>query len=120
MNAFDDDIRKAVGAEDTAGDEGLIEQVAATFRTRMRVWVVLSWCFTAAWAVVAIWAAVSFFGAATTREWILYATVFQVAAISVVMLKLWYWMEMNRHTHTREIKRVEIQIATLVDRIRKP
>lgn len=119
MNAFDDDIRKAVRAGDAAGDEGLIEQVAATFRTRMAVWVVLIWCFTAAWAVVAVWAAVSFFGAATTREWILYATVFQLAAISVVMLKIWYWMEMNRNTHTREIKRVEVQVAQLVDRIEK-
>lgn len=119
MNAFDDDIRKAVRTGDTAGDEGLIEQVAATFRTRMRVWVVLIWCFTAAWAVAAVWAALSFFGAATTREWILYATVFQLAAISVVMLKIWYWMEMNRNTHTREIKRVEVQVAQLVDRIEK-
>jgi hypothetical protein len=119
MNAFDDDIRKAVRAGDTASDEGLIEQVAATFRTRMRVWVMISWCFTAVWAAVAAWAAVSFFRAVTVRDWIIYATVFQVAAISVAMLKLWYWMEMNRHTHTREVKRVELQIAELVDKVKK-
>ena len=117
MNAFDDDLRAAVRAEDTAGDEGLIEQVAATFRTRMRAWVVLSWCLTAVSAAVAAWAASAFFRAATTRDWVMYATVFQVAAITVVMLKIWYWMEVNRNTHTREIKRLEIQVAKLVDRI---
>ena len=120
MNAFDDDIREAVRAGDTAGDEGLIEQMAATFRTRMRMWVVLSWCFTAVWAAVAAWAAGSSFRAATARDWIMYATVFQVAAISVAMLKIWYWMEVNRNTHTREIKRVEVQVAQLVDRLAKP
>jgi len=119
MNAFDDKIRKAVRAEDTVLDDGLIEQIAATFRTRMRVWVVLSWCFTAVWAAVAVWAASSFFGAATARDWIMYATVFQVAAISVAMLKIWYWMEVNRHTLTREIKRVEVQVAQLVGSIER-
>lgn len=120
MNEFDDDIREAVRAGDTAVDEGLIEQVAATFRTRMRVWVVLSWCLTAVWAAVAVWAATSFLRAATTRDWVMYATLFQVAVISVVMLKIWYWMELNRTTHTREIKRLEIQVAKLVDRIGRP
>ena len=33
------------------------------------------------------------------------------------MLKIWYWMEMNRHTLTREIKRVELQIAELVHKV---
>jgi hypothetical protein len=49
----------------------------------------------------------------------MYATVFQVAAISVAMLKIWYWMEVNRHTLTREIKRVEVQVAQLVGRIER-
>ena len=120
MNAFDDDIREAVRAGDAAVDEGLIEQVAATFRTRMRVWVVLNWCLTAGWVAVAVWAAISFLRAATTRDWVMFATLFQVAAISVAMLKIWYWMELNRTSHTREIKRLEIQVAKLVDRIGRP
>jgi Family of unknown function (DUF6768) len=120
MNAFDDDIREAVRASDTAVDEGLIEQVAATFRTRMRVWVVLNWCLTAGWFAVAVWAATAFLRAATTRDWIMFATLFEVAAISVVMLKIWYWMELNRTAHTREIKRLEIQVAKLVDKIGRP
>ena len=119
MNTFDDDIRAAVRGEDTAGNEGLIEQVAATFRTRMRVWVLLIWCLTAVWAAVAVWAASLFLRAATARDWIMYATVFQFAAISVAMLKIWYWMEVNRNTHTREIKRVEVQVAKLIDILQK-
>jgi uncharacterized membrane protein YcjF (UPF0283 family) len=117
MSEFDDDIRQALRPEDTASDEGLLDQVAATFRTRMRLWIVLIWCLTALCAAAAVWAASRFFRAATTRDWIMYATMVEVAATAVVMLKLWYWMEMNRHTHTREIKRLEILVAKLADRM---
>ena len=117
MSALDDDIRHAVRADDPAGDEGLLEQIAATFRTRMRMWIVLIWGLTALCAAVAVWTASLFFRAVTTRDWILYATIFQVAALAVVLLKIWYWMEMHRHTHTREIKRLEWIVAKLVDRI---
>ena len=40
--------------------------------------------------------------------------------IAKSMLEIWYWMDLNRTTHTREIKRLEIQVAKLVDRIGRP
>jgi FtsH-binding integral membrane protein len=123
MNSFDEDIRRAVRDEAadaslaTAGDEGLIAQVTATFRGRMRFWVGLTWLMSAAWAAVVVWAAVAFFRATTTRDWIMYATLFLWGLIAVGLLKMWNWMEANRYTHTREIKRLELQIARLIERI---
>jgi hypothetical protein len=35
------------------------------------------------------------------------------------MLKVWYWIEMQRIVVMREIKRVELQIARLSARIRE-
>jgi len=32
----------------------------------------------------------------------------------VSYMKLWYWLELERHATTREIKRVELQLAHLV------
>lgn len=122
MNTFDDDIRGAmkVGADDSlinsAGDEGLIRQMTATFRGRMRMWVALTWMATLFWVVVAAWAAVAFFRAQGTRDWIMYACIFLFAGMAIAMLKMWNWMEMNRNTHTREIKRVEMQLARLAER----
>jgi hypothetical protein len=34
--------------------------------------------------------------------------------------RIWYWMELNRTTQTREIKCLEVQVAKLVDRIGRP
>lgn len=124
MSKFDDDLRTAMqpGPSDaslrSAGDEGMIQQVAATFRSRMRTWIVLTWAATALWAGVAIWAAAAFFRATDARGWTMYAAIFLFSAMAVAMLKLWYLMEMNRNTHTREIKRVELQLARLAERLK--
>jgi hypothetical protein len=125
MSSFDEDIRRAVRPEAgepllaAAGEEGLIEQITATFHGRMRLWVVLTWLMTAVWAGVAVWAAAAFFRATATRDWILYATIFLWSLIAVAMLKMWNWMEANRYTHTREIKRLELQVARLRDAIER-
>lgn len=123
MNSLDDDIRSAVHGDREhlagAGDEGLIEQVSATFRSRMRFWVALVWVMTLVMTGLCVFAAVMFFRSETTQDWILYATIFMWAAVAVAMLKMWYWMEMNRNTHTREIKRVEIHLAKLAERMER-
>lgn len=121
MNTFDDDIRNSMHtvADDkslrSAGDEGMIQQVAATFRSRMRVWILITWIATLIWVGVAVWAATAFFRAQDTRSWIMYACMFLFAGMAIAMLKLWYLMEINRNTHTREIKRVEMQLARLAE-----
>lgn len=123
MSNFDNDIRQALQAEgdnlEHAGDEGLMAQVTASFRSRMRHWVALIWAASFVVFGMAVFAAVSFFRAETTRDWILYATIFAWAMFAVGMLKMWYWMELNRNTHTREIKRLEIQLARLADRLER-
>lgn len=123
MNTFDDDLRGAMqtglGGDDaslrSAGDEGMIQQVAATFRSRMRLWILITWVATLFWVGVAVWAAIAFFRAQETRDWIMCACIFLFAGMAVAMLKLWYLMEINRNTHTREIKRVELQLARLAE-----
>lgn len=122
MNTFDDDIRNAMQTSEadaslrSAGDEGMIQQVAATFHGRMRRWVLITWIASLFWVGVAVWAAIAFFRTQDTREWIMYACIFLFAGMATAMLKMWNLMEMNRNTHTREIKRVELQLARLAER----
>ncbi|MBZ0171437.1 MAG: hypothetical protein K8E66_03575 [Phycisphaerales bacterium] len=42
---------------------------------------------------------------------------FLMAMIAVSMMKTWYFMEMNRNCVLREVKRVELQIARLAERL---
>jgi hypothetical protein len=125
MNTFDDDIRGAMQPEPedaslrSAGDEGMIQQVTATFRGRMRRWILITWAATLFWVGVAVWAAIAFFRAQDTRDWIMYGGIFLFAGMATAMLKMWYLMEMNRNTHTREIKRVEMQLARLAEKMKQ-
>ena len=41
-----------------------------------------------------------------------------VCVSAVSMLKIWYFLEMNKNAVTREIKRLELQIARLAGRIK--
>jgi hypothetical protein len=35
------------------------------------------------------------------------------------MMKIWYWLELNKNAVTREIKRLELQVARLSARMRE-
>ena len=65
-----------------------------------------------------VFSAIKFFKAEATNDVVTWASAFIVCMIGVSMLKIWYWMEMQRNILTREIKRVELQIARLAARIR--
>jgi hypothetical protein len=39
--------------------------------------------------------------------------------LAVAMLKMWFWMEMQRIAVTREVKRVELLTAKLLERMQQ-
>jgi hypothetical protein len=122
MTKFDDEVDGSERWEGTmplssADEERILERTLAVFRGRMKVWVALMWLFAVIWTAVAVWSAAAFFRGETTRDWILYATVLVVSTLAISLLKIWFWMEMNRYSHTREIKRLELQVAKIVQRL---
>ena len=51
------------------------------------------------------------------RGEILCATIFLFGMLGIGQMKMWYWMQMNRNALAREIKRLELQVATLVQAV---
>jgi uncharacterized membrane protein YciS (DUF1049 family) len=123
MKDIDDRIREALRKEDSElleyyrGEPAVYEMLIETFRGRFR-WInamafvgaivilgliiVLAWCF---------------FHADSTRAMIAYATAFVWGLIWIAILKIWFWLEITRNSLTREIKRIELQLAHLSQRI---
>jgi hypothetical protein len=62
---------------------------------------------------LAVFAAYRFFQAEATQAMIAWATGFLWFSLWVAMLKIWFWMEMQRLPIMREIKRLELKIAEL-------
>jgi hypothetical protein len=116
---IDDKIREALRKEDAEllehyrGEAPLHEMIIETFRGR-RVWMTfLALVYMFVFFGLALFALYGFFHAEGTRTLIAWACGFLWSSLAVAMLKIWFWMEIQRNSVVREIKRLELQIANL-------
>ena len=119
MTDIDDKIREALSREDAEllehylAELPLHELMIESFRGRNRWLNALAVVFTLVGFGIAVVAAFQFFHADSTRAMIAWATGFLWAVLSVAMLKMWFWLEMQKNSVTLEIKRLELQVANL-------
>ena len=119
MKDIDDKIREALRKEESElleryrQEPPVYEMVLETFRGRLR-WVnVLAFSGTIVILGVLVVAAFQFFQAESVRAMIAWATGFLWGVMWIVMLKIWFYVEVNKNSITREIKRLELQLANL-------
>jgi hypothetical protein len=125
MNELDRRIREVLGPDEAAalgpfGEPSLWEQVIETFRGRKRWLMVLAVVAILAFLVFAVVSAVCFFQAEGLREMIAWAGGFGLGLVAVTAGRLWFWMEMHKNAVTREVKRVQLQLARLASQLKKP
>jgi len=120
MKSIDDEIRAALSAEEReelerlTGEQGMFELMGDTFRTKMRNWIILLWVEMLAITIGAFWTGYRFFTANDVRDMVLWGTITTILILAVWVIKIWYWMEINKNTVIREVKRLELQVAYLV------
>jgi hypothetical protein len=119
MTDVDDKIREALRREDAEllehyqTEPPVHELLIETFRGR-RVWLSsLAAVFTFLCFGLSLFALYGFFHAESTRSLIAWASGFLWSSLAVAMLKIWFWMEIQRNSVVREIKRLELQVANL-------
>jgi len=123
MKNLDDQIRNALSSQDAemigGPDDGLrIDQlVLSTFRSR-------NWLITGTMVVVSlivmgvsIWCAFRFFGSQETKDLLAYGFGFLLGMFMISFMKIWFWMEMQRIAITREVKKVELLTARLLQEL---
>jgi len=111
-------IREALNAEGVQGCDpsaapGLPEMVTEIFRGRM--WWIGA-CMTAnllACSILAVVCAVQFFRTDVIADMMRWGAGFFFCTAVAIGCKLWYWMQVERISLVREIKRVELLIAHL-------
>ncbi len=123
MSDLDEKITRALRNEEadlsrTLGEEpGIFELLLETFRGKRRWLNLLGAIWTLVFLVLGVISAVKFFRADATREMLAWALACVLCMLTVAMLKIWYWMELQRIVMMREIKRVELQISRLAQRL---
>lgn len=122
MNDIDDLIKRALCDDDARWFEELDEQtmremVIDSFRGKRRWFVLIVYVFIGLFTLMAVVSAVELFRTAELAGMITWAVAFLFCCLVVAMMKIWYWMELNKNATIREMKRIELQLARLSSRL---
>ena len=96
-------------------DGGLPDMVSAAFKGSMRRWVWFTAIIVFALTATMFWTGYQFLMAEATDDRVFWGIWFLFSAMPQIAIKQWQWMEMNRANLMREIKRLELAVATLAN-----
>jgi len=118
MSNIDRAIREALSKEDAEflarfEDKGPIDEVLGTFGGSWGAMNIFAAIITFGVFGVLVYCAWQAFAASDVRATMLWSAGAIWAAIAVAMLKMYFWMEMNKNVVLREVKRLELQMARL-------
>ncbi len=123
MSDIDDKILEALNAEDkevmdSYGEElGLFGLVAESFRGKLKAVIIAVFLFMLIFAVILVYSAISFFSVEYIRTKIHWLAIGLTVLIVFGLLRLWYWMELNRLSIISEVKRLELQVSLLAKKL---
>jgi hypothetical protein len=123
MNDLDKAIRESYSTEDAemmerlAGDPTMTRQVLGAFQGPFGAFNVLSVLVTIVIFALGVFCVWRFLSASEVRDMLIWGGGAALALSAVSMLKLWFWMELQRNATAREIKRLELQVSRLVARL---
>lgn len=122
MTNLDQAIRQALSAEDAEflakfeKEAPLHEQVFGTFSGPWGMLNVFAAILTFALFGGFVYSAWNAFAATELRNVVLWSAGGLLAMLAVAMLKIYFWMEINKNAVLREVKRLELQVARLAAR----
>jgi len=120
MNDLDDQIRKALNPSDAemigGPDDGLrIDQlVISTLKSRNSFVSIMMIIVSLIAMGLSIWCAFRFFDSTETKDLVAWGLGFMLGVFMVSFMKIWFWLEMQRIAITREVKKVELLTARLL------
>ena len=126
MNHLDQAIRESLSAEDAelldrlGADQTLHRQVLDTFEGRLRWWNAAGWIAGVVLFGVASVLAWRFVQAQEVGDMLRWGAASALAFAGVALVKMWFWLELQKNAIVREVKRLEVQVASLAAQLRRP
>ena len=123
MTRAEDAIRRALSPEDLQAYDDLgrelspFEEALNAFNTQYRLFAVLAWAMGVLMFLAAVYCLWRFVQAPDTRGMLAWGGGAAFALFSLGMLKMWFFLEMQKNSIVREVKRLEFQVASLAARL---
>jgi hypothetical protein len=95
-------------------EDGLFSQLFGIFRGSMLMWNIFGLVLALVTAVLMIWSGYHFFVSEELGERVFWGFLFLALWTGTIGIKVWFWLEMNRNSTHREIKRLELAVAKLM------
>ncbi len=125
MNDIDKKIREALQEddarylEDVETELPILKMVLEVFQGRSR-WLVILGCIAGiVFMALGVYSGVRFFQAEVVHDMLAWSLGIVFCMAAVTAMKIWFWLELNKTAVTREVKRVELQLAQLSGRLRE-
>lgn len=119
MSKLDREIREALLAgepdeiRELGEEQGVFEMMGDVFRGRRRWLTILAYIYTLVFMVVGVYGVFQLIEIVDLQGLAIWGFVVFFSFQAVAMLKMWFWMEMERNTLSREILRLELRIVEL-------
>ena len=97
--------------------DGLFGQLFGIFRGSRMLLNIFGMVLATVTAVLMFWSGYHFFISDSQDERLFWGVLLLAFWTGVMGLKVWFWLEMNRYSTSREIKRLELAIAQLTARL---
>ena len=115
---IDELIKKALSQEDSEilerlGEQSILDQVMATFQGRMKWIAIYSVAMMLIIFALSVYSFIRFINAEEVRDMLLWGAGMGMGMMAVGLLKTWHWMQMDKNSLLREIKRLELHIVAL-------
>ena len=126
MNELDRAIRQSLSREDAelfdrlGADQALHQQVLATFGGHLRWFNAAGWIAGFVLFGVACLTAWRFVHAPQLEDMLRWGAASALAFAGVALVKVWFWLELQKNTISREVKRLELQVASLAAQLKRP
>lgn len=123
MGNIDEKILEALNSEDKEvmdnyGQElGFFGLIAESFRGKLKAIVIVVFICILIFAVMLFYCAINFFSVDDIGMKLNWLAGGLTALIVIGLLRLWYFMELNRLSVIREVKRLELQISLLAKKL---
>lgn len=98
---------------------GMFKQWFELYKGAFKGWAILITTIQLIFTVLTFYLGYAFFTEDISTDLIHFGGLFFIVFITVAMLKLWHWMQMDKNSILREMKRIEFQLAILSDKLDK-